>query len=108
MSDAADLISAGRAFLAAQFPATITVDGQGYDCATSGLGTGADLIFSGTDRKARVCFWLDRAAFAAAGKPEPRERENVVVWNGKTYALDEVKRDPAGATINLICLAPEQ
>lgn len=101
------LLDRARAQAAALFPATITIDGQAYAVATSGLQRERDLMTGGWLDKPRVSFWIAVAAFAAAGKTVARPRD-YVTWNETLYVITEAPLDATGAQLILRCEGPEQ
>ena len=105
--NSADLIQRGQKFLAKQFPATISMNGQSYECVRSGLGRDRDLMTGGWLDKKKISFLLRLEQFTAAGKPVPAARD-FVQFDGADYVIAEAPLDAAQATITLRCETPEQ
>lgn len=114
MTQAAALLRRGCAAHAAQFPATITIDGETYTVGTSGEKRERDMMSGGWLKKANIAFWLPLSAFAAATKPVPAERSLVTldtlagVASGATYVIASTSTDATNTTITLKCETPEQ
>ncbi len=108
MSQASDLLRRGQRFHAEQFPATVSINGQSYACATSGLQRQRDLITGGWLDKYQVSFWLPLQAFTDAGQPVPAPHGYPVIWQAVEYAIAAAPIDAAAATIVLRCESPDQ
>jgi hypothetical protein len=107
---AADILKGGQAFLAGQFPATIKVNEQCYQCATSGLKREAFEFEAGPGKVSReISFWLPVSAFAAAGERVPKETSPLYSDFSRApgdfaqYTINEVMPDGSGATVTLRC-----
>ena len=107
MSEAADLLTASRTFYAAQFTATVTIDGTSYAAGTSGKRSGSTLGPGGFSKTKIIAFWLSAAAFTAAAKSAPAEDDTVTVTAPAgfvgTYTVDTVATDSGGGTYILRC-----
>lgn len=104
--NAAQLSAAGQAFHASQFPATITINGQGYSAATSGLRKDGDYD-GGHKTKRKTSFWLPVQAFVTAGQPLP-EPDQALVCSlpsnlAGNYHIESVKLDPAQVNVVIAC-----
>lgn len=108
MSQAGALFAGGLALLSEQMPAVIIIDGQGYDCASTGKLKDSALTSAGWVAVWKRSFWVAKAKFAAAGKPEPVDKM-YLTCAGEEWLIDGIKTDPAGGgTLVLGCSAPAQ